>query len=52
MKDFPGWAGWLGGEMLGKGKSQASLAWAWAELGNKLSQDFPGQVGGWLGKKS
>ena len=35
-----------------KGESQASLAWAWAELGNKLSQDFPGQVGGWLGQKS
>ena len=34
-----------------KGESQASLAWAWAELGNKLSQDFPGQVGGWLGQK-
>ena len=35
-----------------KGESQASLAWAWAELGNKESQDFPGQVGGWLGQKS
>ena len=35
-----------------KGESQASLAWASAELGTKLSQDFPCQVGGWLGQKS
>ena len=49
MKDFQGWIGGWGKE---KGESQASLAWAWAQLGNKLSQDSPGQVGGWLGQKS
>ena len=38
MKDFQGWVGGWGKE---KGESQASLAWAWPELGNKLSQ-------GWL----
>ena len=51
MKDFQGWVGGWGNARK-KGESQASLAWAWAELGKKLSQDIPGQVGGWLGQKS